>query len=201
MIKLAGLGKAAAASILISGVIFGTAVRAQEITEEHIAAAKQAIGTLGVTDRFDDILPGLAERLKAELIQASPNVQDAITETVDTKALELAPRRADLEREAALTYARAFSLDELKAISAFYGSEAGKKLLKDGPIATRELMKAADIWAAGINRDLNTSSMTELQKVAGADLQPLPANNSNTGGAPGASAAPAPAAPAVKPKP
>lgn len=200
MINLAGLGKAAAASILISGIVFGTAVRAQEISEEHIAAAKQAIGALGVTDRFDNILPGLAERLKAELIQASPNVQDAITETVDAKALELAPRRADLEREAALTYARAFSLDELKAISTFYGSEAGKKLLKDGPIATRELMKAADIWAAGINRDLNTSSMTELQKVAGADLQPLPANSSNVGGAPGA-AAPAAAAPAAKPKP
>lgn len=189
MIKLAGLGKAAAASILISGFVFGTAARAQEISAEHIAAAKQAIAALGVTDRFDNILPGLAERLKGELIQASPNVQDAITATVDAKALELAPRRADLEREAALTYARAFSVEELKAISAFYGSETGKKLLKDGPIATRELMKAADIWAAGINRDLNASSMSELQKVAGADLQPLPANESGVGGAP---AAPAP---------
>ncbi|MFK0382583.1 MULTISPECIES: DUF2059 domain-containing protein [Rhizobium/Agrobacterium group] len=186
MVKLAGLGKAAAASILISGIVFGTAVRAQEISEEHVAAARQAIASLGVTDRFDAILPGLAERLKGELIQASPNVQDAISATVDAKALELAPRRADLEREAALTYARAFTIDELKAISAFYGSEAGKKLLKDGPIATRELMKAADIWAAGINRDLNTSSMAELQKVAGADLAPLPADQNATGGAPAA---------------
>ncbi len=196
--KIAGLGKAAAASILISGLVFGTAARAQEISAEHIAAAKQAITALGVTDRFDNILPGLAERLKSELIQSSPNVEDQITATVDAKALELAPRRADLEREAALTYARAFSVEELKAISSFYSSDAGKKLLKDGPIATRELMKAADIWAAGINRDLNASSMAELQKVAGADLQPLPANASNIGGAPGATTAP-PAAPAPKP--
>ncbi|WP_113260671.1 DUF2059 domain-containing protein [Agrobacterium cavarae] len=196
--KIAGLGKAAAASILISGLVFGTAARAQEISAEHIAAAKQAITALGVTDRFDNILPGLAERLKSELIQSSPNVEDQITATVDAKALELAPRRADLEREAALTYARAFSVEELKAISTFYNSDAGKKLLKDGPIATRELMKAADIWAAGINRDLNASSMAELQKVAGADLQPLPANASNIGGAPGATTAP-PAAPAPKP--
>ena len=196
--KIAGLGKAAAASILISGLVCGTAARAQEISAEHIAAAKQAITALGVTDRFDNILPGLAERLKSELIQSSPNVEDQITATVDAKALELAPRRADLEREAALTYARAFSVEELKAISTFYSSDAGKKLLKDGPIATRELMKAADIWAAGINRDLNASSMAELQKVAGADLQPLPANASNIGGAPGATTAP-PAAPAPKP--
>jgi hypothetical protein len=47
-------------------------------------------------------------------------------------------------------------------------------------------MKAADIWAAGINRDHNASSMSELQKVAGADLKPLPADQNATGGAPAA---------------
>lgn len=176
MIRLAGLGKAAATTLLISTVFFGNFAKAQDVSEDHLAAARQAISTLGVTDRFDDILPGLAERLKAELIQASPNVGDQISTTVDSKALELASRRADLEREAALTYARTFSIDELKAISAFYGSDAGKKLLKDGPIASRELMKAADIWAAGINRDLSASSMEELQKVAGDQLAPLPAD-------------------------
>lgn len=184
MIRLAGLGKAAATSLLISTVFFGTFASAQDVSDAHLAAAREAITTLGVTDRFDDILPGLAERLKAELIQASPNVGDQISTTVDSKALELASRRSDLEREAALTYARTFTVDELKAISQFYGSEAGKKLLKDGPIASRELMKAADIWAAGINRDLSASSMEELQKVAGDQLAPLPADQGNTGGAP-----------------
>lgn len=188
MIKVAGLGKAVVASFLLSSVVFGSVAKAQDISEDHIAAARQAITTLGVTDRFDDILPGLAERLKADLIQASPNVEDAINATVDEKALALAARRADLEREAALTYARAFTMDELKEISAFYGNSAGKKLLKDGPIAARELMKAADIWAAGINRDLSATSMEELQKVAGDQLAPLPADQSNPGGAPSAPA-------------
>lgn len=184
MIRLAALGKTAAASLLISTVFFASMSKAQDVSDAHLAAARQAISTLGVTDRFDDILPGLAERLKADLIQASPNVGDAISATVDTKALELASRRADLEREAALTYARTFTVDELNAISQFYGSEAGKKLLKDGPIASRELMKAADIWAAGINRDLSATSMEELQKVVGDQLAPLPADAANAGGAP-----------------
>jgi hypothetical protein len=184
MIRLAGFGGSAVVAILFSGIVSVSAARAQEISEEHIAAAKQAINTLGVTQRFDDILPSLAERLKTDLIQASPNVQDAITETVDAQALALAPRRADLEREAALTYAKSFSIDELKAIAAFYSSDTGKKLMKDGPIATRELVKAADIWAAGINRDLSNQSMVQLQKVAGADLAPLPADATNIGGAP-----------------
>ena len=79
--------------------------------------------------------------------------------------MALAPRRADLEREAAITYAKAFSADELKAIADFYNSAAGKKLLKDGPLATRELYKAADIWSQGISRDLANQSNDALQKV------------------------------------
>ena len=117
---------------------------------------------LGVTDRFDAILPSIMDRLTVQLIQAYPNLEDKISETVNDEALKLAARRADLENEAALVYAKAFTAEELQAITAFYSSEAGKKLLKDGPIATRELMKAADIWTAGIARDLEEQSNAAL---------------------------------------
>ncbi len=121
------------------------------MTEDQLKAARATIAALGVTNSFDNILPNLAERLKNTLIQASPNHQDLITATVDEKALALAARRADLENEAATIYAKTFTVDELNAITAFYNSEAGKKLLNNGPIASRELLKAADIWASGIS--------------------------------------------------
>jgi len=182
MIKIAGLGRFAAATIVLSGLAFGSA-SAQDVTDEQIKAARAAISALGITNQFDAILPNLAEQLKSTMIQANPNFEDQISATVDAQALALAPRRADLEREAAVTYAKAFTVDELKAISDFYGSEAGKKLLKDGPIATRELYKAADIWAQGISRDLASQSNTALQKIV--KVPPAP---------PVADAAPAPAA-------
>ena len=47
-----------------------------------------------------------------------------------------------------------FSEADLNAIAEFYNSDAGKKLISDGPIVTRELFKAADIWQRGIARDL-----------------------------------------------
>ena len=72
------------------------------------------------------------------------------------------PRRTDLEKEAALAYARVFSEEDLNAIAAFYNSEAGKKLLSDGPIVTRELFKAADIWQRGVARDLAQSVGAKL---------------------------------------
>ena len=47
-----------------------------------------------------------------------------------------------------------FSEQDLTAIADFYNSDTGKKLLADGPLVTRELFKAADIWQRGIARDL-----------------------------------------------
>ncbi len=191
MIKIAGFGRLAAATVLLSGMAFGS-LSAQEISEEQMKAARAAINALGITNQFDSILPTLAEQLKSTMIQANPNFQEAISSTVDQQALALAARRADLEKEAAATYAKSFTTDELKAMADFYNSEAGKKLLKDGPIATRELYKAADIWGQGISRDLANQSNKALEKIVKVPAAP-----------PVADAAPAPAAkaPAAKPAP
>ncbi|MBO3760692.1 DUF2059 domain-containing protein [Ciceribacter sp. L1K23] len=165
MFTKTGFGRAVSVAIVISGLALGASARAQDVPEEHVQAARAAISALGLTNQFDNILPTLAERLKRELILNYPNLEDQISATVDQTALSLAPRRADLEREAALVYAKSFSVEELKAIADFYGSETGKKLLKDGPIAAREMLKAADIWASGIQRDLSTKTNEEMLKL------------------------------------
>jgi uncharacterized protein len=168
MISFTGMGRFASIAVIAGSVMLGTvSAKAQDVPAEHMQAAREAISALGVTNRFDAILPNIMDRLTAQLIQAYPNLQDVISAKVEEEALKLAARRADLEREAALVYAKAFTADELKQITAFYGSETGKKLLKDGPIATRELLKAADIWTAGVARDLeqqaNAALLSEVQ--------------------------------------
>lgn len=182
MIKFAGAGRVAVFAVLLSGIAMSGPARAQEPSEDQIKAARSAITALGVTDQFDRILPMIAERLKVQQIQAFPDLQQQVTDIVDAKALALVQRRADLERESATIYAKTFSAQELKDIAAFYHTDAGKKLLKDGPIAMRELLKAADIWGAGIDRDLNASVAAELQKIA---PKPIPAEG-NVPGAPAA---------------
>jgi uncharacterized protein len=193
MMKLAGLGRFAAATIVLSGLAFGSA-SAQDVSDAQIKAARAAISALGITNQFDAILPNLSDQLKSTMIQANPNFGDAISATVDQQALALAPRRADLEREAAITYAKAFTIDELNAIAAFYTSEAGKKLLKDGPVATRELYKAADIWSQGVSRDLASQSNTALEKIVKVPPAPPVADDAPAAPAPAAK----PAAPAKK---
>jgi hypothetical protein len=137
----------------------------ENITDSHLKAARAAVAAIRATEDFDKILPQAAAALKQELIQKNPDLQALIIKTVDEETFALVPRRTDLEKEAALAYARAISEEDLVAIATFYNSNAGKKLLSDGPIVTRELFKAADIWQRGVGRDLAQSVGTKLAVV------------------------------------
>ena len=155
--------------------LFAMSAPAQDIPESQMAAARAAIRAIHATDQFDAILPSLAEKLRAEMLQRNPNLQDSIDTIVDEKTIEMAGRRTDLEDEAARAYARAFSEAELTDIANFYGSEAGKKLLADGPIVSRELIKAAEVWQTGIARDLTTQVNEEMKARVGDQVQTIDA--------------------------
>lgn len=172
MTQFTALARIAALAAFVAGGLSMPA-HAQDVPEAHLNAARQAIASINATNRYDNILPGLAERLKGEFIQGSPNFEEEISRVVDEQALALAARRADLEREAATIYAKAFSQQELEAITAFYATEAGKKLLSTGPLVARELTNAAEIWANGISRDLTNQSTEQLRTII--DANPIPA--------------------------
>ena len=110
-------------------VAFASQSYAQEIAESHLQAARATITAVKATDSYDIILPAAAQQLKQELIQQNPDLTDVIIATVDEKALGLAGRRADLEREAAIAYAKIFSEPELNAITTFYSSFLPASLL------------------------------------------------------------------------
>ena len=155
-----------AGPLLVAAALVAPAA-AQEIAESHLSAAREAIAAIGATSQFDNILLGTALNLKSELIQTNPDQQLIISATVDETALQLAGRRGDLETEAARVYANYFTEEELTGIAEFYNSEAGKKLLANGPQATRDVLRAADIWSVGIARDLAQSVGTVLQERLG----------------------------------
>jgi hypothetical protein len=157
---------------------------AQEIAESHLKAARATITAVKATDSYDIILPAAAQQLKQELIQQNPDLTDVIIATVDEKVLALVGRRADLEREAAIAYAKIFSEPELNAIAAFYNSETGKKLLASGPIVAREVVKAAEIWQRGISRDLATEVGKQISDIVDAQVAAEKAAGGNAAPAP-----------------
>lgn len=182
-----------AAGVAIAAIFAVSPTFAQEISEAHMKAARAAVAAIGATSEFDTILPNASRALKEQMVQQNPNLSDLIDKTVNEKALAMTARYGDLEKEAATAYAKVFSEADLNAIATFYTSEAGKKLLSDGPIVTRELLQAAQIWQTGIARDL----ATQVAEVLAAQGAPAPAATDGT--APAAPAAPAGEAPAQPP--
>ena len=161
--------------VALTGAILAATVvpgLAQEPSAAHVDAAKAAVEAIGATRQFDNILLGAALNLKRELIQLSPDQEAIISATVDETALNLAGRRGDLETEAARVYASYFTQEELNAIAEFYSSTAGQKLLAEGPKATRDVLRAADIWGRGIARDLASETNTALNARLGGTTDP-----------------------------
>ena len=150
-------------AVVLACMVAGSPAVAADISESHLKASLHAVAALRITDQFDSLLPQTAQALQSELIQKNPDVSDLISEVVQTKTLEMVARRADLEKEVATVYANAFTEAELNDIAAFYEGATGKKLIAEGPIATRETLKAVDIWQRGMARDLAEAVGKELQ--------------------------------------
>lgn len=196
MIKSIGAGRLALALTVAAGIGFSSVAYAQDPSPAQLDVARAAVEALHATDDFDAILPNAAEALKASLIQADPNLQEQITTTVNEQALKMAARRGDLEKEIASIYAKTFTTDELKAIADFYNSEAGKKLIKNGPAVTRDTIKAARIWSNGIARDLADATNKALKAKLGSKAAPTAkAPATDAPAAAGASGAPTPGKP------
>ncbi|MEM5501257.1 DUF2059 domain-containing protein [Ahrensia kielensis] len=152
-------------AIAITGATMA-APMAQEIAESHLEAARKAITAIQATARFDEILPEIALRITSQMIANNPDLETQINDTVDSETLALVSRRADLEKEAALVYAKSISEEDLNAIAAFYTSDAGKALLNNGAILAREVQQAASVWQRGIERDLLENVNEKLKEVA-----------------------------------
>ena len=143
--------------------VMDQSARAQEISESHLEAAKKAIATTNSTAKLNDILPTAATRLIGQMISNRPDLESHITVFVNEAALELAPRRGDLQVEVAKIYARIFKEEELKEISDFFATEAGAKFLTQLPLVVREIDKASRVWGTGISRDLASAVRKKME--------------------------------------
>ncbi len=157
-----------AALAVVAIFIIPTQSLAQELTKEHIKAARATMVATGATDRLDGILPEVATFIKAGLIANRPDIEAEINEIVNKVAISLAPRRGPLETEVASIYGNKFTQEELETIQVFFSSETGIKFLTQTPNLFREVDQVSKVWREGIARDM---SQTVQEKMKEAGLQ------------------------------
>ncbi len=139
---------------------------AQEITPEHIKAARGAMAATGATDRLDGILPEVATFVKAGLIANRPDIEAEISDIVNKVAISLAPRRGPLENEVATIYGNRFTQAELETIQVFFSSETGIKFLNQTPTLFREVDEVSKVWRQGIVRDMAKQVQEKLKEAS-----------------------------------
>ncbi|MBO6756989.1 MAG: DUF2059 domain-containing protein [Roseibium sp.] len=152
------------------GASVGLPVQAQEeLSESHIEAAREVVVVTKGLQAFDDILPLMAEQTRTLFIQSDPARTQEVIEVSTDVALQLAAKRAELNRTIYEIWARRFTEQELRDLAAFYQTPLGEKLSENGASITALSIGAARQWQDTISTEMVTLVREELERRAAAE--------------------------------
>jgi Uncharacterized protein conserved in bacteria len=142
--------KKALAALALSLAFAVPAFAADEIAPERLALAKQVMELNGSSAAYSDYGKNL-DRMVDQLLQSMPGADDATVADIKKIAVEeFNAYRPTLIDGIVKVYAKHFTEKDLKALIAFYKSDAGKHFSAEIPAVSQECM------------DLSTPFMTRF---------------------------------------
>jgi hypothetical protein len=131
------------------------AARAQSPSPDALEAARTLVTTLKLTDQYKALLPGILFSLRPTLTQDRPEIERDFDAMVPTVLQGFSAYDKNMVDGAAALYAKAFSVDELRAIEAFYRSPAGQKY--------RQKSQELTLMSLQIGDDISRKAVDELK--------------------------------------
>ena len=119
---------------------------AQDITAEHLGAARDAMVASRSTTIFDTILPDMVAETTALFTRSNPALAPLIEEVTLKVGLEFAQDRPLLDQRMARIWAERFTQEELEAISEFLTSDIGEKFARLSPEIAQLQASTARAW-------------------------------------------------------
>ena len=126
--------------------------------------AKELIDLKGAASAYDPLVNGVIQYHRNFIMQTNPNRARDLDAVAQKLALDLAPRKAEMQQELTRIYASHFSEQELKDALAFFKTPLGKKLITEEPKALEASMKAADDWSRRFAIEVDAKFRAEMQK-------------------------------------
>ena len=155
---------AAALVLTLSAAAFSAPLRAQAPEPARLSAAREMMEVAGVAKQFDELMPLLAQQLSQSFMAVAPEKADEIRQVFAQLPGKFIDRKGELIDAVASLYAQELSVEELGAVSAFYRSPAGAKLLAVQPQIARQSMALGQRWGAQIGREIEQEARKELKK-------------------------------------
>lgn len=145
-------------------VLVAPALADDQISPSHLAAALAAAKATGAMGGFDNALALITETVENDLIRQRPDAYREIKATTEDEIAKLVPRRLDLDNDVARVWAKLYSEDECKAITAFFSSDAGKKYRDSGPKAVSDTYGALNQWSNRVGSELTDKTKDALKR-------------------------------------
>lgn len=138
--------------------------RAQAPSPEALAAARELVETVHLTEQYKAVLPGLFKAIKPSIVQGRAEVDKQYDALVPVMEEAFKARVSEMIDAAAIVYAKNFSADDLHALSAFYKTPAGQRLLQKTPAVAQELTTVGTKFGQSVGRDVEQRMIDELRK-------------------------------------
>lgn len=124
-----------------------------EVDEATLAAAVELVDAAGAIKMLETVMPLISQQLIGAIVQVKPELKGKydvfITEFLDTA---LGEGRDEILGAIAVIYARNFTIDEIKDITAFYKTPTGRKVVQMLPEIQAESAKIGQAWGTKVAR-------------------------------------------------
>jgi uncharacterized protein len=145
------------------------AAAAQTPSPEAMAAARDLVATLKLSDQYKALLPVILLSLKPTLTQDRPEIERDYDAMMPAVADAYTPFYNAMVDSIATVYANAFSVDELRQIEAFYRQPVGQKFLESSQAIRRQSVQIGEDTGRKAAEDLR-ASLTQLLRQKGHKL-------------------------------
>jgi hypothetical protein len=142
---------------------------AQTPSPEAMAAARELVTTLKLSDQYKALLPVILLGLKPALTQDRPEIERDYDAMMPAVADAYTPYYNAMVDSIATVYANSFSVDELRQIEAFYRQPVGQKFLDKSQAIRRQSVQIGEDTSRKAAEDLRTS-LTQLLRQKGHKL-------------------------------
>jgi uncharacterized protein len=149
--------------ILALSLLSGRQAAAQS-QPDAMAAARELVTTSRAADQLKTLLPLIMQQLKPAIVQGREEVGRDY-DAVMPQLIEAAGARSDAFAEGvAVVYARNFTADELRQVTASYRGPVGQRFLEKMPVIAQESMAMGQKFGQEIAAELRSHMIEELRK-------------------------------------
>jgi uncharacterized protein len=119
-------------------IFLSMSVAHAEISKEKRKEIEKMLQLTGVEKLMFQVKTQMISGLKAQMAEVPESFWEKVQEKMDTREL--------LEKKIIPLYDKYYTIEDLKAVNAFYGSPAGQKVLSTLPQITQESMEIGQEW-------------------------------------------------------